>query len=212
MHLLARPHALALPLLVIWMAGIVRARDAGRVPSPALLPVMVLWCNLHGGFVVGLLFAGLLAGEAVLQASAAGMGALVVDVGYFFYARSVVQASANAAALAGAQEIGTGGAPLDTAGTYSSVAGEKNAVSNLTIAMVSGYPKLTCASTWAINSGVACSGNYTTSSCASPPCTPAVNLIPCPRRRTSRPSSGGFSGLPRYRSRRMRRLAPPARR
>ncbi len=53
------------------MAGIVRARDAGRVPSPALLPVMVLWCNLHGGFVVGLLFAGLLAGEAVLQASAA---------------------------------------------------------------------------------------------------------------------------------------------
>ena len=68
MHLLARPHALALPLLVIWMAGVIRARDAGRVPSLALLPVMVLWCNLHGGFVVGLLFAGLLAGEAVLQA------------------------------------------------------------------------------------------------------------------------------------------------
>jgi Flp pilus assembly protein TadG len=53
---------------------------------------------------------------AVLVATAlvalVGMGALVVDVGYFFYARSVVQASANASALAGAQEIGTGGAPL----------------------------------------------------------------------------------------------------
>jgi hypothetical protein len=69
-HLLARPHVLALPLLVIWMAAVVRARDAGRVPSFALLPVMTLWCNLHGGFVIGLLFAGLLAAEAVLQAPA----------------------------------------------------------------------------------------------------------------------------------------------
>ncbi len=98
---------------------------------------------------------------AVALVALVGMGALVVDVGYFFYARSVVQASANASALAGAQEIGTGGAPLATATTYSSVAGEKNAVSNLTITMVSGYPKLTCASAWATNSGVACSGNYT---------------------------------------------------
>ncbi len=65
-HLLARPHVLALPLLVVWTAGLVRARDEGRAPSPALLPVIVLWCNLHGGFVVGLLFAGLLAAEAVL--------------------------------------------------------------------------------------------------------------------------------------------------
>ena len=66
-HLLARPHALAWPLMVLWMSSIIRARDAGRVPSVALLPVMVLWCNLHGGFVVGLLFAGLLAAEAALD-------------------------------------------------------------------------------------------------------------------------------------------------
>jgi hypothetical protein len=70
-HLLARPHVLALPFMVIWMAGVIRARDEGRVPSFALLPVMTLWCNLHGGFVVGLLFAGLLAAEAVLEAPAA---------------------------------------------------------------------------------------------------------------------------------------------
>ena len=69
-HLLARPHVLALPLLVAWMAGVIRARDEGAAPSFALLPVMILWCNLHGGFVVGLLFAGLLAAEAVLVAPA----------------------------------------------------------------------------------------------------------------------------------------------
>jgi hypothetical protein len=68
-HLLARPHILALPFLVIWMSAVIRPRDNGRVPSFALLPVTVVWCNLHGGFVIGLLFAGLLAGEAVLQAS-----------------------------------------------------------------------------------------------------------------------------------------------
>jgi fluoride ion exporter CrcB/FEX len=67
-HLLARPHVLALPLLVIWMSAVIRARDEGRTPSFALLPVMTLWCNLHGGFVVGLLFAGLLAAEAGLEA------------------------------------------------------------------------------------------------------------------------------------------------
>jgi hypothetical protein len=67
-HYLARPHVLAWPCLVVWAAGIVGARDRGRPPSWALLPVMTLWCNLHGGFVVGLLFATLLAAEAVWQA------------------------------------------------------------------------------------------------------------------------------------------------
>jgi hypothetical protein len=82
-HLLARPHVLALPLLVIWMAGVIRARDEGRAPSPALLPVMTLWCNLHGGFVIGLLFAGLLAAEAVLEAPAAARWRAVRGWGVF---------------------------------------------------------------------------------------------------------------------------------
>jgi len=36
------PHVLALPLLVIWMSGVIRARDEGHVPSLLLLPVMTL--------------------------------------------------------------------------------------------------------------------------------------------------------------------------
>jgi len=82
-HLLARPHILALPLLVIWMSAVIRARDESRVPSLALLPVMTLWCNLHGGFVIGLLFAGLLAGEAVLQASASARWGVIRGWGFF---------------------------------------------------------------------------------------------------------------------------------
>ena len=82
-HLLARPHALAWPLLVIWMSQIVRARDAGRTPSLALLPVMTLWCNLHGGFIVGLAFAGLLAVEAVAQAPASARLQVIKGWGVF---------------------------------------------------------------------------------------------------------------------------------
>ena len=82
-HLLARPHVLAWPLLVIWMVHIVRARDAGRVPSLALLPVMIVWSNLHAGFVVGLGFAGLLAIEAIAAAAPSAWPRLIREWGVF---------------------------------------------------------------------------------------------------------------------------------
>ncbi len=67
-HLTARPHALAMPILVGWAAALIRARAEARAPSLYLLPLMALWANLHGGFVVGLGLAGAFAVEAVLTA------------------------------------------------------------------------------------------------------------------------------------------------
>ena len=67
-HLLARPHALAMPLLVIWTAYLVRASEQGRAPSFWLLPIMTLWANLHGGFTLGLALALFFAVEGVLHA------------------------------------------------------------------------------------------------------------------------------------------------
>ena len=52
---LARPHLLALPCLELWCAGLVMARARGQAPSLVLLPIMTLWANLHGSFMVGLL-------------------------------------------------------------------------------------------------------------------------------------------------------------
>ncbi len=68
-HLTARPHALALPLLVAWSAGLLHARAENRAPPLWLLPLMSLWANLHGGFVTGLALAGFFAVEAVLSAA-----------------------------------------------------------------------------------------------------------------------------------------------
>jgi hypothetical protein len=67
-HLVARPHLLALPLLVVWCGRLFAARDDDRLPSLWLLPVMMLWANLHASFVFGLALASFLAVEAVLSA------------------------------------------------------------------------------------------------------------------------------------------------
>ncbi len=53
--MLARPHLLAWPCLVLWTGGLIAARAKRAAPSFALLPVMLLWVNLHGSFMVGLL-------------------------------------------------------------------------------------------------------------------------------------------------------------
>ena len=53
------------------MAAVIRARDAGRIPSFALIPLMIVWSNLHAGFIAGLGMAGLLAVEAVFEAAPA---------------------------------------------------------------------------------------------------------------------------------------------
>lgn len=69
--LFARPHILALPALEAWVAGLFIARSAGRAPSWHLLPIMCLWANLHGGFMLGLFLVVPLALEAVLAEPAA---------------------------------------------------------------------------------------------------------------------------------------------
>ncbi len=73
-HVLARPHVLALPLLVLWTGLLLAARDAAedanRPPPFAALPIIVLWANLHASFMFGLALAIFLGGEAVLRPAA----------------------------------------------------------------------------------------------------------------------------------------------
>lgn len=68
-HFLARPHTLALPVMVAWVAGLMEVAERRHAPSPSLLsiwllPLMVLWANLHGSFILGLALVGPIALEA----------------------------------------------------------------------------------------------------------------------------------------------------
>ena len=67
-HLLARPHVVAMPIMVAWVGGLVAAADRRGAPSFQLLPLMALWANLHGGFVFGLVLIAPIALDAVLNA------------------------------------------------------------------------------------------------------------------------------------------------
>lgn len=67
-HLLARPHILTLPIMVLWFAALVDARERDRAPPLWLAALMALWANLQGGYMFGLVFAALFAGEALLAA------------------------------------------------------------------------------------------------------------------------------------------------
>jgi hypothetical protein len=67
--LIARPHALVAPILVFWAIHLVAAEEENRVPSLWLVPLMVLWANLHGSFLVGPVFAVVMGVEAITRAS-----------------------------------------------------------------------------------------------------------------------------------------------
>lgn len=82
-HLLARPHIIAMPLLMIWTIELVRACDARRTPAWWMFPVMMLWANLHGGFTLGIALAGAMALEALYNAGPGHRAAVARSWGIF---------------------------------------------------------------------------------------------------------------------------------
>ena len=75
-----------------------------------------------------------------------GLVGLAVDVGRAYATRNVLQASADAAALAGAQDLNsnTAAGAAATALSYSGASGGRNARSDMTITVANGYPKAKC--------------------------------------------------------------------
>ena len=77
MHWLARPHVFSLVLVAFW-AGQLRAFEQGRLSGPQLflrlVPLAMLWVNLHAGFLTGLILIG-------IYCIGAGTGLLARDGG-----------------------------------------------------------------------------------------------------------------------------------
>ena len=63
----ARPHVLTWPLLAFWTWLMLRARERDRAPPLLAAALMILWTNLHGGFVFGLAIAALFGLEALVE-------------------------------------------------------------------------------------------------------------------------------------------------
>jgi Flp pilus assembly protein TadG len=86
-----------------------------------------------------------------------GFCAIVVDVAYLINTQRFLQASADAAALAGSQFINCcdddGVTATNTAISYSAVSGGKNARADLTVTMASGYPLLKCLDSTGVSCG-----------------------------------------------------------
>ncbi len=93
---------------------------------------------------------------AILMPVIVGFSGLAIDVGHTLVVKSSLQASTNAAALAGAKYLtgSNASAALAAATTYSAVAGNKNTIPGVNVTMATGYPKLMCLT----STGVACSG------------------------------------------------------
>src|SRR6478735_9501279 len=67
-HFLARPHVLALPVMLAWAYGLMSANERQQSPSFWLLALIALWANLHGGFLFGLVLAGAFALDTLWNA------------------------------------------------------------------------------------------------------------------------------------------------
>ena len=57
-HMLARPHVLSWLFTVLWVEGLCRFEDGEPSGLLWLPPLMLLWANLHGGFILGLALLG----------------------------------------------------------------------------------------------------------------------------------------------------------
>jgi len=92
-----------------------------------------------------------------------GMTALVVDFGFIYYYQSELDASTQAATLAGAAAMSQPGATVASTTTvvtaYSGTTGNMNTSSNLPgVSILSGYPKFKCLATLTSAFGVQCYG------------------------------------------------------
>ena len=70
-HMLARPHVLSWLLTLLWVENLFRFEEGNRSALLWLPPLMLLWANLHAGFILGLGLLGVFAIGCVWSASTA---------------------------------------------------------------------------------------------------------------------------------------------
>jgi Flp pilus assembly protein TadG len=114
--------------------------------SPAIATLRRLWRDRRGVTAVV---------TAISMVVLVGFAGFAVDVGHILYVQRALQASTDAAALAGAMDINcctaSPGKALTTATSYSSTTGGQNTLPGLTVTMASGSPVEKCLTSIAIS-------------------------------------------------------------
>ena len=95
---LARPHVLVWPLVAGWTAMLLHYRSAGRAPPLGFALLMTLWTNMHGSFPLGLVIAGAVALDALVES---GWDRHLLGRWLLFGLASLAAALLNANGLAG---------------------------------------------------------------------------------------------------------------
>ncbi|KAB1074078.1 hypothetical protein [Methylobacterium planeticum] len=85
-HLLARPHVLSFPVILLTTCALVGAAERRAGPPWWVLGLFALWANLHAGFTIGFAVAGLIGLEAVAAAPAGRRAGLALRWGMFLAA------------------------------------------------------------------------------------------------------------------------------
>ena len=83
-HFLARPEIFALPLLILFLGATVDAVERRIRPPLWLVPLMVLWANLHGSFPIAFVIFAALAAEALFSADSARRPQVIWQWGMLF--------------------------------------------------------------------------------------------------------------------------------
>ena len=99
--LLARPHVLVLPILIIWTVELLRARDEDRAPRLAYAALVTLWANLHGSYVIAFVLLAFLGLEALVAASSTAARLKVIRDWGLFSAAALAAATLTPAGPAG---------------------------------------------------------------------------------------------------------------
>ena len=67
-HIMPRPHILALPIMIYWFVQMLRASEKHKAPPLHLALILILWANIHGSFLISIVYAGFFAIESVITA------------------------------------------------------------------------------------------------------------------------------------------------
>lgn len=67
-HIMPRPHILALPIMTFWFVLLLKASEQHKAPPLYQTLLLSLWANIHGSFLIGIVYAVFFAFESVVTA------------------------------------------------------------------------------------------------------------------------------------------------